>query len=78
MQIKDGWFEEQEDGTRDYIAILENGEVWRCKNAYPVSIKFDGIEMTTSNIAEVIITQHYTAENKNGPSEGRSGCSCSS
>jgi len=58
MQIKDGWFEEQEDGTRDYIAILENDEVWRFKNAYPISMKFDGIE-TTTDVAEVTITQHY-------------------
>ena len=78
MQIKDGWFEEQEDGTRDYIAILENGEMWRFKNTYPISMKFDGIE-TTDGYAEITITQRYDIiEDKNGSSEGRSRCGCPS
>jgi hypothetical protein len=47
--IKDGWFEEQEDGTLDYIAVLENGEIWRCKNAYLASISFPGLETSASD-----------------------------
>lgn len=61
MQIKDGWFEEQEDGTRDYITVLENGEVWRLKNVYPVSVKFDDLETTDENV-EITITQRYAGK----------------
>jgi hypothetical protein len=39
-----GWFEENEDGTRDYIAIFENGEKWRMKNVYPISINFGDLD----------------------------------
>ncbi|MFA5766555.1 MAG: hypothetical protein WC919_01360 [Candidatus Paceibacterota bacterium] len=50
MQIKDSWFEEQEDGTRDYIAVFESGEVWRLKNAYPIAMHFDGLEVDGGNV----------------------------
>jgi hypothetical protein len=59
MKLKDGWFEEQEDGTRDYIAILENDEVWRLQNAYLTSVRYDGLELS-NDIAEVILTVEYT------------------
>jgi hypothetical protein len=58
MQIKDGWFEEQEDGTRDYITVLENGEIWRLKNTYPVAIHIDGLE--TSDNGSVAIVANFT------------------
>ena len=65
MQIQDGWFEENEDGTRDYIAVLENGEVWRLKNVYPIAIRFDGLEMHDSENVE--ITANYSkVESENG------------
>jgi hypothetical protein len=54
MKIQDGWFEENEDGTRDYIAILENDEVWRFKNAYPVAIHFDGLEVSDNDNVEIV------------------------
>jgi len=58
IALKDGWFEEQEDGTLDYIAILESGETWRLKNAYLSNVQYAGLEMST-DLAEVTITQQY-------------------
>jgi hypothetical protein len=49
ITIKDGWFEEQEDGTLDYIAVLENGETVRYKNTYLASVSFSGLETSASD-----------------------------
>ena len=65
MKLQDGWFEENEDGTRDYIAVLENGEVWRLKNTYPTAIHFDGLEMHDNESVE-IIANYSKVENENG------------
>jgi hypothetical protein len=60
MELKDGWFEEQEDGTRDYIAILENGEKWRLKNAYLTSVDFGGLQQQNGDeLIEITLTQYY-------------------
>jgi hypothetical protein len=60
MQIKDGWFEEQEDGTRDYIALLESGEVVRCKNAYLTGLKYEGLDCGEEEIV-VKLSKRYNA-----------------
>lgn len=59
MTIRDGWFEEQEDGTRDYIAILENGEVLRFVNIYPVAMHFDDIPLS-SELATITMDVKYS------------------
>lgn len=60
MKIKDGWFEENEDGTRDYIAILEDDSAVRLKNAYLKSVDFGGLQWQDGNEPVVItLTQTY-------------------
>lgn len=65
MKIKDGWFEEQEDGTRDYIAILENGETWRCKNAYMTGLKYEGLDYNEAT-GIVVLQPHDSRLQKYG------------
>ena len=59
MKIKDGWFEEQEDGTRDYVAILENGEKWRCKNVHLTGLKYEGLDYKDGGEAIIESNQKY-------------------
>jgi hypothetical protein len=44
IRVIDGWFEENEDGGRDYIAVLPNGDKIRCKNIYLASVEFVGFD----------------------------------
>jgi hypothetical protein len=57
-ELSDGWFEDNGDGTLDYIAILKNGEVWRLKNAFLSSVSWDGLEYSDGPM-EVTLTQAY-------------------
>jgi len=44
VRVVDGWFEENEDGSKDYIAVLANGDKVRCKNVHLASVVFEGLD----------------------------------
>lgn len=58
-----GWFEENEDGTMDYIDVLPNGEKWRYKNVYPISVDFGELESVIP--AEISIGKTNEQASKN-------------
>lgn len=59
-QIVDGWFEDNDDGSRDYVAVLENGETWRMQNVYLTSMMFSDLDCTTTDTITIEVSQFYS------------------
>ena len=62
MKVMDGWFEEREDGGRDYIAVCENGEIWRCENVYWSGFKIEGLDYSGGEETTIELTVRYDKE----------------